>query len=132
MKLTEKRVMILGLFLNAFCLLWFTQVNAFYYLMMSRIFTGIFQQIVNIYFPVWSDCFASEEKKSSWLSILLIGQTTGNICGFVLMASLQDAIGWRKVFFIQFAIILAITFGFFMTPTKYVNIRESSPKILDH
>lgn len=122
-KMNENRVMPLGLLLNMLALLWFTQLSLFYSLMISRGLTGLFQQIVNIYFPVWTDAFASESKKATWLSIIMVGATTGNIAGYVLAAVLQDYIGWRGVFYIQIGAICLVILACLATPGAYINLR---------
>ena len=93
-KFPEHRVVPIGLMLNLGAILWFTQVHAYESLMISRGLTGLFQQIINIYFPVWTDAYVAEEKKSSWLSIIMVGSTIGNIVGYIIGASVQESIGW--------------------------------------
>ena len=89
-KYDEKTVMIAFLFLNGLSLLWFTLASSFLSLAFARAVAGIFQQVINIYYPVWADCFAEESKKSAWVSILLVGNTCGNIIGYIFMAFAQD------------------------------------------
>lgn len=122
-KISEKKVVPVGLLLNLLTLWWFTQLTEFRNLMIARGITGLFQQILNIYFPVWTDAYASEAKKASWLSILMVGQTTGNIMGFVMAAVLQDYIGWRRVFYIQCGMIMCVILALLLTPGKYINMR---------
>lgn len=78
----------IGLFFNVLTLIWFTLNDSFESLLLSRALTGLFQEFMCIYFPIWADCFASEEKKSTWMSILIIGATLGNIIGYIIAASL--------------------------------------------
>ena len=113
-------------------LLWFTLVSQYPSLMVSRALTGLFQQIINIYFPVWTDAFVSEKKKSSWLSIIMVGATIGNIIGYIMGAALQDSIGWRGAFYIQSGIIVCVIITYFTIPSQYINLRETHPRILEH
>lgn len=81
---------------------------------------------------MWTDAFASETKKSAWLSVIMVGATTGNIAGYLLAAVLQDLIGWRGVFYIQAVAILLVVAACVSTPGQYVNLRTTHPRILEH
>jgi predicted MFS family arabinose efflux permease len=82
----EKKVLATVLFFNILCLYWFTLVDDFANLVVCRAFTGLFQESTGVYFPVWVDTFASEEKKSAWMAVIMIGSTTGNIFGYLVAA----------------------------------------------
>lgn len=120
-----------GLLLNLLSLLFFTLYDEYWVLLCCRCLTGLFQQFICIYFPVWIDTFASEDKNSSWMSIILIGATLGNITGYIIAASLQDNIGWRWVFYIQSIMIGVVIFSFYIVPAPIVNLRETTPAILE-
>lgn len=98
--MNEKIVLPIVYAFNVVTLVWFTTNKSFYSLLICRALTGLFQEAINVYFPVWVDTYASESKKSSWMSIILIGATTGNIFGYILAAAIQEEIGWRGVFYI--------------------------------
>ena len=98
--MNEKLLLPAVLVFNIVTLIWFTQNNQWISLFVCRAFTGIFQETNGIYFPVWVDVYASEAKKSSWMSIIMIGATTGNLFGYIMAASLQDLAGWRISFYI--------------------------------
>lgn len=99
-RMNEKIVLPIVYAFNVVTLVWFTTNKSFYSLLICRALTGLFQEAINVYFPVWVDTYASESKKSSWMSIILIGATTGNIFGYILAAAIQEEIGWRGVFYI--------------------------------
>ena len=81
---------------------------------------------------MWTDAYASETKKSSWLSIIMVGATTGNIIGYILGASVQDSIGWQGAFYIQSGLLVLIILTYFTIPKEYINMRETHPRILEH
>ena len=86
-KVSESKVLPIGLFLNLLTLLFFTFYDDYWSLLVCRGLTGLFQEFICIYFPVWIDTFASEDSNSSWMSLLMIGATLGNISGYIIAAS---------------------------------------------
>ena len=82
----EKKVIPIGLILNMMTLLFFTFFNDYWSLFLCRGLTGLFQQFICVYFPVWVDTMASQDSNSSWMSIILIGATLGNISGYIIAA----------------------------------------------
>lgn len=99
-KMDEYRTIPFGLLLNMLSLLFFTLYDEYWSLLLFRGLTGLFQEFICIYFPVWVDTMASEKDNSSWMSIILIGATLGNISGYIIAAFVQDNIGWRWAFYI--------------------------------
>ena len=131
-KVNESRVIPVGLLLNLLTLLFFTFYDDYWSLLICRGLTGLFQEFICIYFPVWIDTFASEDSNSSWMSILMIGATLGNISGYIIAASVQDNIGWRWAFYIQ-SIMLGLTIlSYFTIPAPVVNLRLTTPSILEY
>ena len=81
-----KFVIIVCLLLNTLSLYAFTQAERYYVLALSRFITGFFQVFFCIYFPVWVDIYGEGEKKTQWLSNLLLGVPLGIIIGYVMTA----------------------------------------------
>lgn len=99
-KFDEHKVIPFGLLMNMLTLLFFTFFEDYWSLLLLRGLTGLFQEFICVFFPVWIDTMASEKDNSSWMSILLIGATLGNISGYIISALLQDNIGWRWAFYV--------------------------------
>lgn len=99
-KVDEHKAIPCGLLLNMLTLLFFTFYDTYWSLLLCRGLTGLFQEFICIYFPVWVDTMASEKNNSSWMSIILIGATLGNISGYIVAALVQDNVGWRWAFYI--------------------------------
>ena len=131
-KIDEHKVIPVGLLLNMLTLLFFTFYNDYWSLLLFRGLTGLFQEFICVYFPVWVDTMASEQTNSSWMSIILIGATLGNICGYIIAALVQDNIGWRWAFYIQSILLTLNIFCYLTIPSPIVNLRKTTPKILEH
>lgn len=56
----ENKVIPVGLLLNMLTLVFFTLFTDYWTMLICRGFTGLFQEFICIYFPVWVDTFASE------------------------------------------------------------------------
>ena len=59
-KMDEHKVIPLGLLLNMLTLLFFTFYTKYWSLLLCRGLTGLFQEFICVYFPVWVDTMASE------------------------------------------------------------------------
>ena len=113
-------------------LLVFTFYDDYWSLLLCRGLTGLFQEFICVYFPVWVDTFASQQTNSSWMSIILIGATLGNITGYITAASVQDNIGWRWAFYIQSIGLSLNILSYWMVPQSIVNLRTTTPTIMAH
>jgi predicted MFS family arabinose efflux permease len=116
-KFNPKRVLSICLFLNIGTLIIFTITEVYYILLISRMFTGLFQVFFCIYFPVWADCFGDEKQKSTWLTYLLIASPLGVITGYTMTALFLENIGWRGSFYVQSVLLLPSLIGLVMTPS---------------
>lgn len=131
-RMNEKVVLPIVLVFNLVCLIWFTTNKSFVSLILARMLTGLFQESTGVYFPVWVDTYASETKNATWMSIIMIGSTVGNIFGYILAACLQDELGWRGPFYIQATALFIVVMAYVATPSKYIQLREQKPRILAH
>ena len=64
-KVDEHKVIPVGLLLNMLTLLFFTFYDEYWSLLLFRGLTGLFQEFICVYFPVWVDTFASEKTNSN-------------------------------------------------------------------
>ena len=56
---------------------------------------------MTIYFPVWADAFAANDKqKTCWMTVLLLCTPIGVLLGYVLTAYSIQAANWRWAFYI--------------------------------
>lgn len=128
----EHKVIPVGLMLNMLTLLFFTFYADYWNLLLCRCLTGLFQEFICVYFPVWVDTFASQDSNSSWMSIILIGATLGNITGYITAALVQDNIGWRWAFYIQSILLTGNVMSYMMIPSPIVNLSKTTPLIMAH
>ena len=66
------------------------------------------------------------------MSIILIGATLGNICGYIIAALVQDNIGWRYAFYIQSVCLSLNIMSYLLIPAPIINLRKTTPLILQH
>ena len=95
-----KPALSLSLFLNSACLIFFTLSKWYYLDAILRFFIGIFQVFVTIYMPVWADIFAKENRKSAWLTFLILAAPLGLVMGFALTSYTNNNGGWRYSFYV--------------------------------
>jgi hypothetical protein len=52
----------------------------------SRFFAGVFQVFISIFAPVWCVTHAPEDKKTSWITSLMVATPGGIVAGYLLSA----------------------------------------------
>lgn len=121
-----KLVLFTIMILNAFSQICFTMTRKFEYLMMSRFLTGFFQVFISIYWPVWTDAFASNEKqKATWMSCFLASSPVGVLLGYVLTTQLILNYTWKYAFYAQAAVVVPALFLILLMPNKYFSLKQS-------
>lgn len=67
----------------------------------SRFFTGVFQVFVSIFAPIWCDTYAPEDKKTTWITSLMVATPGGMVTGYLLTAVIISAGGaWEISFYL--------------------------------
>jgi MFS family permease len=84
-----------------------------------RIFAGIFQVALIIYFPVWVDQNGPEDKRTLWLTFLQLGVPLGIVLGYIMTGIFVSYLHWWWAFWAQ-SVMLGILFvAFLCFPSKY-------------
>ena len=60
--------------------------GSFEIMAVSRFLTGVFQVFISIFAPVWCDTHALAEKKTTWITALMVATPGGMVTGYLLTA----------------------------------------------
>ena len=81
----------------------------------SRFFAGIFQVFISIFAPVWCVTHAPEDKRTSWITSLMVATPGGIVAGYLISALiLACKAPWAISFYLQVVLLVpvAIYIGF--------------------
>ena len=128
-KFNSKLVLLFVLLANAISLSMFTLTKLYYLLVISRFLTGFFQVFISIYYPVWADCFGTNElQKTTWMSILLFSSSLGVLIGYIVTSQIIQKASWKYAFYVQVLATLPIFMIVISTPAKYLDLRTVDHK----
>lgn len=85
----RKKLCFLTTIFNGLLIWSFTKVNNIPFLFINRIFVGICQAYVSIYFPVWIDQYGMKSWKTSMMAVFNITSPLGVIVGFILTMTVK-------------------------------------------
>ena len=85
----RKKLCFLTTIFNGLLIWSFTKVNNIPFLFINRIFVGICQAYVSIYFPVWIDQYGMKSWKTSMMAVFNITSPLGVIIGFILTMTVK-------------------------------------------
>lgn len=126
---SPKKVLSSCLALNIATLILFTKCNSYPVLVMCRIFTGVFQIFLYIFFPVWAGVYGSEIQLSKWLTFFMITTPVGIVTGYGLSGIFLNNIGWRYSFYVQSFFLIGCLIGVLIIPGKYMDFKWCSKEI---
>jgi len=117
-------VLVVVMVLNATSQLCFTMTKQYHYLITSRFLTGFFQVFISIYWPVWTDAFALDERrKATWMSCFLASSPIGVLFGYVLTTQLIINYTWRYAFYVQALAVIPAVILVLALPAKYFSLK---------
>lgn len=85
----RKKLCFLTTIFNGLLIWSFTKVNNIPFLFINRIFVGVCQAYVSIYFPVWIDQYGMKSWKTSMMAVFNITSPLGVIVGFILTMTVK-------------------------------------------
>ena len=94
-----------------------------------RFFTGVFQVFISIFAPIWCDCHGPEDKKTTWITSIIVATPGGMVTGYLMTAVIISSGGeWAWSFFIQVILLvpIAIYLGCIDRSLLEVNQRNDS------
>ena len=132
---SQRKVLLLSIFLNMIALVIFVAVPSKGLLMFSRFLTGLSQAPLFVYPPVWVDEFAPDESLTTWVSSLQgmapLGVMLGYLFSFVFTESFKDPEslgpiegpkwGWRVATIIQIVLLIPFFFMYIKMPGRFFN-----------
>ena len=75
----------------------------------SRFFAGVFQVFISIFAPVWCVTHAPEDKKTSWITSLMVATPGGIVAGYLLSALiLACKASWAISFYLQVVLLVPV------------------------
>lgn len=84
-KVNSKLMCMIGLICLVGSLILFVASQIFWFAVVSRFFTGVFQVFMLVYFPVWIDKFGGASA-TTWLTLLQVGVPLGIFAGYAMTA----------------------------------------------
>ncbi|CDW88671.1 major facilitator superfamily protein [Stylonychia lemnae] len=124
-RMTEKLIILISLCAIITSLLANTISPHFVLICFAKFVQGVFQIHLFIYFCVWIDTFGNNNKKSSWLSILLTFPFFSYIIGYMITGVLVSSkMDWKIVIYSQSCLLLPCVVGFLFAPEKYTDIQS--------
>ena len=79
----------------------FTLTDIYYVLLFCRFMAGFFQVFLSIYWPVFTDAYAANERmKTTWMSLFLLSAPVGVLLGYVLTTVLIATTRWEYAFYV--------------------------------
>lgn len=111
--------------LNALSQVGFTLTKDYHYLITSRFLTGFFQVFISIYWPVWTDGFAPDERtKATWMSCLLAASPVGVLLGYVMTTMLMINLTWKYAFYVQAVAVVPVILVIVAIPKRYFSLKK--------
>ena len=109
-KVAPKFVLLACIVLQSVVILGFAFSNGNFQVMAAcRFFTGMFQVFISIYAPIWCDSHGPEDKKTTWITYIIVATPAGMVSGYLMTAIIISAGGqWAWSFFIQVILLLPI------------------------
>ncbi|KAJ9435618.1 putative sphingolipid transporter spinster-like protein 1, partial [Diplonema papillatum] len=102
---------------NTVTALLFAFSPTYWLLIASRVLNGLSQAFLIVFAPMWTDEFAPESSKSTWMAASEAGGPIGIVIGY-LMSGLflaNTSLSWRYPFYIQaFCLLVLTVLGFFV------------------
>ena len=102
----RKMLTIITTMFSAVLLYTFTKVTTLWFLFLNRIFVGIAQSFIAIYFPVWIDQFGQRSWKTIMLSVFNVTSPIGVIFGYIITMLIKVDFDWRVSYLIQVILLV--------------------------
>jgi MFS transporter, Spinster family, sphingosine-1-phosphate transporter len=132
---SQRKVLLLSIFLNMIALVIFVTVPSKGLLMFSRFLTGLSQAPLFVYPPVWVDEFAPDDSLTTWVSSLQgmapLGVMLGYLFSFIFTESFKGPEsmgptegpkwGWRVATIIQIVLLIPFFFMYVKMPGRFFN-----------
>ena len=122
---SQRKVLLLSLFLNMLALILFALVRDGRWLMFSRFLTGLSQAPLFVYPPVWVDEFAPQASLTTWVSSLQGMAPLGVMLGYVLTMAFTSSsgsrMGWRTTIWVQVICLIPYFVMYLKMPGRYFN-----------
>ena len=109
----RKLLSIISVLFNAFLIWGFIESSNISFIFANRIFVGITQSYITIYFPVWIDQFGPRKWKTIMLSIFNVTSPLGVIVGYILTMSVKTHFDVSLINYIFYSGKFLMEFKFF-------------------
>jgi len=123
-KVPVKIVLLACIVLQSVSILGFAFSNGIYEVMaLSRFFTGVFQVFISIFAPIWCDTYAPDDKKTTWITSLMVATPGGIVTGYLLTAVIISTGGpWEISFFLQVFFLIPIAIYIVSIDHQYLSL----------
>jgi len=91
----------------------------------ARFFSGATQVILAIFLPVWVDCFAPLQKKTTWMTLIITAAPMGLLAGYgmsALVVTYTDS--WWWTFYIIILVMMPLLIILSFIDSSYIDIKE--------
>ena len=124
--LVPTKIALIGcLGVQSLALLAFTFSLGFKELAAARFLSGCAQVILAIFLPVWVDAFAPSDKKTTWMTLIIIAAPKGMLLGYgmaaVIVSLTED---WWWAFYIIIFTMVPIMIILLIINSKNIDIKE--------
>ena len=123
-KIPVKIVLLGCIVLQSVVILGFAFSQGSYEIMaLSRFFTGVFQVFISIFAPIWCDTHAPSDKKTTWITSLMVATPGGMVTGYLLTAIIISVGGpWELSFFLQVGFLIPIAIYISAIDRSYLEV----------
>eukprot|EP01062_Namystynia_karyoxenos_P048277 TRINITY_DN3669_c0_g1_i1.p1 TRINITY_DN3669_c0_g1~~TRINITY_DN3669_c0_g1_i1.p1 ORF type:complete len:741 (+),score=270.39 TRINITY_DN3669_c0_g1_i1:103-2223(+) len=99
------------------------------FLFAARCCVGVTQAVILVYGPVWTDQFAPEDSKSTWMAAGMAGVPLGIVVGYLtagfLMANFSH-LAWGWPFYIQAMVLFPCSMLFILPKAAYLQVNTGA------
>ena len=114
------------LFWQSLALFSFTFSTDWYELAAARFLSGVSAVILSIFLPVWVDAFAPSERKTTWMTLIIVAAPKGMLMGYgmaaVILSTSED--NWYWAFYAIIFAMVPIMVTIFFVDNKHIDIKE--------
>eukprot|EP00927_Polykrikos_kofoidii_P007057 TRINITY_DN12883_c0_g1_i2.p1 TRINITY_DN12883_c0_g1~~TRINITY_DN12883_c0_g1_i2.p1 ORF type:complete len:489 (+),score=45.80 TRINITY_DN12883_c0_g1_i2:270-1736(+) len=124
-RFSPKKVLLVGLWLNAAATFVFSVMLEKWYLWGSKFVVGLSQSIISVYAPVWVAKFAPASVKTLWFGLMQSACAIGNLVGYAVVGYLVNlGLFYQYAFMIQACGLLAITLIILFVGQNRINVSD--------